>query len=121
MMKLPRTRDTMPALLAGLLSAIYMQTVTGWWLNSGRGVAYADTMFFVLSLVVGCFGARLLPVRVAALWVGVQIGLTAFLFWTGPGTIFPLVIFGGGLISGFAICVGGGVGWLCARLLGHVS
>ena len=107
----------MPSLLAGLLSAIYMQTVVGWWMNSGRGVAYTDAVFLGLAVVCGCLGGRsTLLVRLAALWVGAQIGLVAVLFWIGPGTIWPLTILMGGIVSGVAMLVGGGVGWFCAPL-----
>ena len=49
--------QTLPPLLAGLLIPIYMQTITGWWLNSGRGVAYTDGSLLALAVIFGIVGA----------------------------------------------------------------
>lgn len=118
-MKEPGLAGTLPPLLAGLLIPVYMQTVTGWWLNSGRGVAYTDGALLALAVVFGSVGAGPpLVVRLVALWIGAQISLTAYLFLhEGGSTIFPIVIMGGAILSAAAVAAGGGVGWLVARLI----
>lgn len=116
-MKKPGLAQTLPPLLAGLLVPLYMQTVTGWWLNSGRGVAYTDGALLALAVVFGSVGAGPLVARLVALWVGAQVGLTAYLFLhEGGSTIFPIVIAGGAILSAPAVAAGGGVGWLIQRL-----
>ncbi len=109
--------QTLPPLLAGLLIPIYMQTITGWWLNSGRGVAYTDGSLLALAVIFGIVGAGSLVVRLVALWIGAQVGLTSYLFLhEGGSTIFPIVIVFGAILSAAAVAAGGGVAWLVARL-----
>ena len=58
LMKTPRLADLLPPLFAGALIPVYMQTVTGWWLNSGRGVAYTGgALLTLLALFVLIDGA----------------------------------------------------------------
>lgn len=116
-MKKPGLAQTLPPLLAGLLVPLYMQTVTGWWLNSGRGVAATSGALFALAVVLSSFEAGSPRVRLYALWIGAQIGLIGYLFRVGPGTIFPIVIAFGAVFSAAAVAAGGGVGWLVARLI----
>jgi len=110
------------ALLGGVAAAaVQPLTPTGWWLNSGRGVAITTITLAVLAAVVA---ARVLkrPVRsreaaaVAALWAGANIGMAVMLFRAGPGTIFPIVLALGAGISALAI----GAGSLAGALLAHV-
>jgi hypothetical protein len=117
-MKTPGFADVLPPLLAGALIPVYMQTVTGWWLNSGRGVAYTGGALLALAVVFGSVRAgRALAVRLVALWIGAQLSLAAYLFFhEGGSTIFPIVIMGGAILSAAAVAAGGGVGWLVARL-----
>ena len=70
--------------LAGAVGAASLQT-RGWWLNSGRGVAFTVIGLFLLGVVFGrrTVGSR--RTRAAALWVGCVTGLAASLFWIGPG------------------------------------
>ena len=116
-MKEPGLAQTLPPLLAGLLIPVYAQTVTGWWLNSGRGVAYTDGALLALAVVFGSVGTGPPVVRLVALWIGAQVGLTAYLFLhEGGSTIFPIVIVVGAIVSAAAVATGGGIGWLIARL-----
>jgi hypothetical protein len=112
--KRPEVAEILPPLLAGLLMSVYMQTVTGWWLNSGRGVAYTDGALLALAALFGSIGAGPpLVVRLVALWTGAQVSLTAYLFLhEGGSTIFPIVILGGAILSAAAVAAGGGLGWL---------
>jgi len=110
------------ALLGGITAAaVQPLTPTGWWLNSGRGVAITTTTLAVLAALVA---ARLVkwPVRsrdaaaMSALWVGANIGMAVMLFRAGPGTIFPIVLAMGAGISALAV----GAGSLAGALLANV-
>ena len=110
------------ALLGGIAAALVQPlTPTGWWLNSGRGVAITTTTLAVLAALVA---ARLVkwPVRsrdaaaMSALWVGANIGMAVMLFRAGPGTIFPIVLAMGAGISALAV----GAGSLAGALLANV-
>lgn len=117
-MKAPGFTHMLPPLLSGILVPLYMQTVTGWWLNSGRGVAYTDGALLALAVVFSSLQARrTLAARLVALWIGAQVSLAAYLFLhEGGSTIFPIVIVGGAILSAVAVTAGGGVGWLVGRL-----
>lgn len=93
------------AVAAGVSAAIASQAVTGWWLNSGRGVAVMVGMLAALSLVLVWLD-RHAPI---ALWVGVVNGTTYVLFFVdpeGPGNIFPIVMAFGAGLSAAAIAPG---------------
>jgi hypothetical protein len=116
-MKVTAFAEMLAPLLAGVLIPAYMQTVTGWWLNSGRGVAYTDGALLALAVVFSSRAGRAVAVRLVALWIGAQVGLTAYLFrHEGGSTIFPIVMMVGAILSAAAVVAGGGVGWLVARL-----
>ena len=114
----PRLDQTLPPLLAGLLIPLYLQTIAGWWLNSGRGVAYTDGALLALAVAFGSLGmGPPLIARLVALWIGAQVSLAAYLFLhEGGSTIFPIVIMVGAILSAAAVAAGGGIGWLVARL-----
>jgi hypothetical protein len=110
------------ALLGGIAAAaVQPLTPTGWWLNSGRGVAVTALTLAVLAALVAAralkrpFRARK-AAAVAALWAGANIGLAVMLFRTGPGTIFPIVLAMGAGISALAV----GAGSLAGALLANV-
>ena len=112
------------ALVGGIVAALAQRLVpTGWWLNSGRGVALTCVVFVALAAAIG----RMAPtpsresrgvVRPIALWGGANLGLAlvylALVYSvSGAGSIFPIVlIFGGGLS---ALAIGGG--WLIGLFL----
>jgi len=117
-MKTPGFADVVPPLFTGAFVAIYLQTVTGWWLNSGRGVAYTCGALLALAVVFGSVRAgAAFPARLVALWIGAQLSLGAYLFFhEGGSTIFPIVLMGGAILSAAAVAAGGGIGWLVAGL-----
>jgi hypothetical protein len=110
------------ALLGGIAAAVVQPlTPTGWWLNSGRGVAITALTLAVLAALVaaalkGPFRSRQ-TAAMAALWAGANIGMAAMLFRAGPGTIFPIVLAMGAGISALAV----GVGSLAGVVLASVS
>jgi hypothetical protein len=86
-------------------------TPTGWWLNSGRGVALTVSVLTGAALVVGLRGfawpaGRAEAMAAAALWAGINVGMAAVLFSAGPGTIFPIVLAVGAAISALAVSAG---------------
>ena len=90
------------AFVAGVIAAVASQLSTGWWLNSGHGVAVMMAMLCALSIALVWFD-RMAPV---ALWVGMINTTVVILFLIGPGSIFPIVmVFAGGL-SALAIVPG---------------
>ena len=81
----------LPPVVAGMVIPIAVQAITGWWLNSGRGVACVDGALFALAVGFGIRGTPSAAARLVGLWAGAQIGLTAYLFLHERGsTIFPL-------------------------------
>jgi hypothetical protein len=76
--------------------------LTGWWLNSGRGVAVMMAMLCALSIAL-VWVDRKAPL---ALWVGMINATTVILFMIGPGSIFPVVLASAGVLSALAIAPG---------------
>jgi hypothetical protein len=109
--------------LFGALAAALVQpfTPTGWWLNSGRGVALTSIVLVLLAVGVRVSAGSWLRSRgataAAALWVGANLGLAGMLFRAGPGTIFPIVIVMGAGISAAAV----GAGFFLASLFSSGS
>jgi hypothetical protein len=113
-MKNDTRSEALVPFLIGALCAAYMQSWTGWWLNSGTGVAFTTAALFLLAAFVASWNAGSLWIRAIALWVGAMTGLTASLVWMGPGTIWPIVLIVSGLITACAVMAGSGVGRLCS-------
>jgi hypothetical protein len=113
------TRDAFEArvpLLIGTMSTVVMQGWTGWWLNSGTGVAWTLAMLFLCAALVGSRAGRSLWAGPLALWVGSMTGLTIGLFWLGPGTIWPIVLLVSSVLTAGTIVAGIGVGRVCEWL-----
>jgi hypothetical protein len=106
------TRDTCKTLVLLLTSAVgaaTMQVWTGWWLNSGTGVAWTIAMLFLLAAVVGATNSRSPWTGPVALWAGSMSGLTLSLFRIGPGAIWPIVLLVSSVLTAGTIMVGLGV------------
>jgi len=89
-------------LVAGAASAVVSQLLTGWWLDSGRGVALMMAMLCVLSIALVWFDRR----APLALWVGMINATIVILFMVGPGSLFPIVIVLAAVLSVLAIVPG---------------
>jgi hypothetical protein len=85
--------------VAGVIAAVVSQMLTGWWLDSGRGVTVMMAMLCALSLALVWLDRR----APLALWAGVVNATTVILFMVGPGTIFPIVIAFAAVLSALAI------------------
>jgi hypothetical protein len=92
--------------LVGFVSAIALQRVTGWWLNSGSGVAITLVALLAIAALVGRFGTSSPMRRAVALWAGTLVGMAAVLFWTGPGTLWPIVLVVAAVLCAVPIGVG---------------
>jgi hypothetical protein len=97
------------ALVAGVITAVVSQMLTGWWLDSGRGVAFMMALLSALSMGFVWLD-RKAPL---ALWVGMMNATIVILFMTGPGNIFPIVIAFAAALSALAI-VPGWILWMLA-------
>ena len=69
----------------GIVTGLLPQLAGGWWLNSSRGVVTTMAVLFVTA--IGVCGRSDTPwFRAAAMAIGALAGMTAALFWKGPGT-----------------------------------
>jgi len=109
-MNLYQPSETTVPVLVGALSAAYMQSWTGWWLNSGSGVAVTVAMLLLLAAFFASWTAESPWSRAIALWVGSMTGLAATLFWIGPGTIWPIVLVASSIITACTVIAGTGMG-----------
>jgi hypothetical protein len=87
---------------------------TGWWLNTGQGVALTSLVLALLAVAIVVpaplsTGSLRRPI---ALWAGANIGLAFVLFKAGPGNIFPIVLAFGAGISALAVGAGSLIGML---------
>jgi hypothetical protein len=112
------TSETLVPLLTGAVCAAAMQEWTGWWLNSGAGVAWTLALLFLLALLVGTKDARSQWAGPMALWAGFMVGLTLSLFWLGPGTMWPIVLLVSSVLTADTIMVGIGARRVWAWLTG---
>ena len=88
--------------VAGVIAAVVSQMVTGWWLNSGRGVTVMMAMLCALSIALVWLDRR----APLALWAGMINATIVILFMTGPGNIFPIVMAFAAVLSAVAIAPG---------------
>jgi hypothetical protein len=89
---------------------------TGWWLNTGRGVALTSLVLALLAAATAVAAPSPPSTRrfqgPAAVWAGANIGLAIVLFRVGPGNIFPIVLAFGAGISALAVGAGSLIGTL---------
>jgi hypothetical protein len=85
------------------------RTNSGWFLNSGRGVAAVALACAVVGALIG-FGRRDSVREGTMVGGGAVLAMTAVLFVIGPGNIFPIVIAFGTVIIGMASALGIAVG-----------
>ena len=99
----------------GVSVAAFVHSWTGWWLNSGDGVAWMVLMLF--SIAGSLAYSRGWRYDGAAVWSGAMAALVGRLMYVGPGTLWPIVIVVTGVISACAISAGGAVGrWFSVRM-----
>jgi hypothetical protein len=104
-----------PVFVLGVLAIIALQTIGGWWLDSGQRVLRACVIFFAIGLVVGLWRSQEAWNRAAALWAGAIAGSTGVLFRIGPGNLWPIVLVFAAAISGGAVFAGTALGLALKR------
>lgn len=102
-------RHIVIAFAIGLLVTIGFQFMLGWWLNSGRGVVTMMAVLFAVAVVIAFWGSGSPGLVAAGLIVGAFVGMAATLFWTGPGTIWPVVLVVAAVMTTAAVFAGTGV------------
>ena len=95
-----------PIFVLGVLAIVALQTMSGWWLDSGQRVLRACVVLFALGVFTGLWRSEGTWVRACALWAGAIAGSTGVLLWTGPGTIWPIVLAFAAAISAAAVFAG---------------
>jgi len=77
---------------AGFLVPILVQHLSGWWLDSGRGVALTLLLLWGLAAVAALHRPSHAWRRAGRLCAGSITGSAAVLVWNGAGTIWPIVL-----------------------------
>jgi hypothetical protein len=99
--------------VAAMTASLYVPHVGGtrWWLDSRAGVGIMlvtlGLVAFLLSLLLSWplwrDGRWLHPIL---LWAGANTALTAFMLVTGPGSLFPIALGIGAVLTLFAVGCG---------------
>jgi hypothetical protein len=113
-MKTRIIRESVIPLTIGLLTAMLLQMTGGWWLDSGRGVATTMAVLFGTAIGV-CLRSDAPRLQATAMCIGAIAGMTAVLFWIGPGTIWPIVLVVAAALTCTAVYAGAGVARLVRR------
>jgi hypothetical protein len=114
--RVTRTGDIVSFFAAGAAVAAALHAWGGWWLNSGASVLRTVVVLLVAGIFAGLGRSDNAVVRACALWAGANVSFAAILFTIGPGTIFPIVLAVGALISAASVTGGVGLGFLIRRL-----
>jgi hypothetical protein len=96
-------------LVTGVLAMVFMQSQTGWWLNAENRVLPTLLVLVAAAVLCGLDRDDSVRSRELTLWAGAMIGLTGWLFYTGPGTIWPVVLLVSSVMTGVAVLIGTGV------------
>jgi hypothetical protein len=104
---------TATSFVLGCSAAIVLQTMYGWWLNSGTGVVRTTLVLFTLGFLVALWRSGSPRARLVALWLGTFLGMTGVLFRTGPGNIWPIVLAVAATMTAGAVLAGS---WIAGRI-----
>jgi hypothetical protein len=110
MSRLTQHIETATSLVVGVLSVVWLQVAYGWWLNSGIGVVRTSTVLFVLGFLIAAWRSGSPRRRSFGLWLGAIAAMTAVLFKTGPGNIWPIVLVVASGLSAVAVFSGSWIG-----------
>ena len=95
-----------PIFVLGVLVIVALQTMDGWWLDSGQRVLRGCIVLFASGGFIGLWRSEEAWDRACALWAGAICGSTSVLLWTGPGSIWPIVLAFAAAISAAAVFAG---------------
>jgi hypothetical protein len=90
--KLARFVETAAWFVLGIAVVPALQSVGGWWLNSGTGVLRAVLVLGALGVFSTLWRSGRPWARACPLWAGASSGSMVVLFWIGPGSIWPIVL-----------------------------
>jgi hypothetical protein len=105
-------RNNLRPFVAGFVVSLMLQAAGGWWLNSTRGVVTTTAVLFGMAVATTVLAAGSRRQDAVALGLGSIAGMAAALFWTGPGTIWPIVLAVATLMTAAAVWAGVAVGSL---------
>jgi hypothetical protein len=103
-------RDVVVSFLLGIAAVILVHQVAGWWLDSQFGVNVMSAVLAVVSASLTSWRHASFRQRVIALWIGVMGSMAGVMLRIGPGSIWPIVLVGAGLMTAVAIGFGVFVG-----------
>jgi hypothetical protein len=92
--------------IVGVVVVLITHSIFGWWLNSSAGVLATSLTLFVAGLVSAQQGSARDWSKGRALWAGTFLMMVGILMWTGPGTIWPIVLVIAAALTAGAICLG---------------
>ena len=95
-------------LVTGVLAMVFMQSQTGWWLNEQDRVLPTLLVLLAAAVLFGLKGEGSVRSQIT-LWAGAMIGLTAWLAYIGPGTIWPIILLLSSIMTGAAVMLGTGI------------
>jgi hypothetical protein len=88
-----------------------------WFLNSGRAAAFTAGCLLLVSTMVASPDRQESIIGGCNIAAGAFLGMVIVLFATGPGSIFPIVLFAGALIAAASAVSGTIAGWGLRRLV----
>jgi hypothetical protein len=94
------------AFLAGVVAAASVARIGGWWLDNVPGVGITMAVLFGIGFGAACRRVDGRRERAIALWAGSVVGIAVQLFEHGPGTIWPLVLVIGAVMTAVAVLAG---------------
>src|SRR3954454_4383430 len=90
----------------GIAAAVALNAVTGWWLNSGRGVGTTLAVLWGVAFLLACWRRQGRRERAVSLWAGFLAAMAMLLLSAGAGTIWPLVIVIGAVLTAASVLTG---------------
>ena len=96
-------------LATGVLAMVFMQSQTGWWLNEQARVLPTLAVLVGAAVLFGLKGERSDRSQQLTLWAGAMMGLTGWLAYVGPGTIWPIILLVSSVMTGAAVMIGTGI------------
>lgn len=107
--------------VTGFLAAFSIQLRSGWWLNPNHSIIYCAVAFVGVGAAIGAVTEPTRRMsRIMAVWLGIQGGLTWYLFSRPLGTIWPIVIGVDAMLTVAMLIVGMIVGdMLHSRIANH--
>jgi hypothetical protein len=88
---------------------VFMQSQTGWWLNAQNRVLPTLAVLVAAAVLFRLKSDCSVRSQQLTLWAGAMIGLTGWLTYMGPGTIWPIILLVSSVMTGAAVMLGTGI------------